>query len=219
MSEVNFRIIEGYEPVVDYEEFKKDFIDPNIRADDIREKYGLSLKRWIAYRKRVCDETGLARKPSKNNHFRVFKNCFPARVVPVKTGHEFIQEKNGSYCIIKTIGKRTYYFGRYITLDCAMKVRDKLVECNWDYETGKRLASKYGRDRLRPAKIKALKMYDEFEDLYINSNKLITTIQSELGLTNRMYMYLIEELYNRHGKMSRTKIRAVNGVEPIKDGE
>ena len=60
----NFRIIEGYEPDVDYEEFKKDFLNPYILVDELREKYGISPRKYNEYRARVLKETGLWRKPN-----------------------------------------------------------------------------------------------------------------------------------------------------------
>ena len=107
MSDVTFTVIENYEPVVDYEEFKKDFLDVNTRTGELKEKYGLSLTRWNKYRSMVCEECGITRKPVSNYHNKVLQGAFPDEVVDLRKGNEFIQHKYGGYCVIKT---RNYYF-------------------------------------------------------------------------------------------------------------
>ena len=60
----NFNIVEKVSPVVDYESFKKDFLNPNIKVNDLKEKYNLAPSDYKEYRDRVLSETNLVRKPA-----------------------------------------------------------------------------------------------------------------------------------------------------------
>ena len=52
----NFKIVESVPSDVDYEEFKKEFLNPSIRASDIKKKYNMSVAEYRDYRQRVLDE-------------------------------------------------------------------------------------------------------------------------------------------------------------------
>lgn len=203
MSEVTFRVIENYEPVVDYDEFKKDFLNPLTRSSDLKEKYGLSKTRWRDYKNRVCDECNIARKPIAKYHSQIIRKAFP-NLAPPK-GMEYIQRKQGGYIVVKTFDRHCYYFGRYKSLECAKKVRDKLVMCDWNLTVGEELKEKYGLKRgwFKPAKIKALQYYDEFEQLYLFSDMPVVDIKKKMNLTSSMYKYLTDEIHHRHGNHSR----------------
>ena len=190
---LTFRIIENYEPRVDYEEFKKDFLDVNLRAKDLKKKYGLSKKKWDEYRNKVCEETGLTRKPrNAGSSYGMMHDMKFIRVYPNR------------YIIAKEIDHYVHYFGSYENLDCAKQVRDILIANDWDIDLGYRLKKKYSQTKtLKPARIKALKMYDEFEELYLHSDMLIRDIQKKLELTSTMYRHLMDELHRIHGKHTR----------------
>lgn len=214
MSEpLTFNIIENYEPVVDYEEFKKDFLDVNTRVPDLKEKYKLSRNRWRRYRDMVFQDCNITRKPVSNYHNAIINQYYPDR--KVRHNMEFIQEKINGFHVVKSIHYKRYYFGRYATLECAQKIRDILLENNWDLELGNKLRLKYGLDRWKPAKHKALLMYDEFEELYLYSDMLILDIYEKLGLTSKMYGYLLSKIHENYGKHSRNIIRSKNGSKPI----
>ena len=61
---MNFSIIENYTPRVEYNDFKKDFLDPSINVKTLQEKYDISRKQYCNLREQVLDETGLTSKPS-----------------------------------------------------------------------------------------------------------------------------------------------------------
>ena len=214
MSSVSFRVIENYEPVVDYEEFKKDFLNPSTRVDDLKKKYDLSNTRWKKYRARVLKEEGINRKPYTLDYCGILKNI--KHDVGIKSGWEYIQLKPNGYIIVKRINNKPIYFGRYATLECAQRIRDKLFESSWDLELGEYYKLKYGMEQLKPAKIKALQRYDEFEELYIYSDLRVLEILDKLELTSRMHQHLMSKLREEYGKVSRNALRRRFGVESIK---
>lgn len=61
---MNFKIIENHDDGVDYEELKKDYLDPTMAVAHICRKWGISRKRYNKYRKDIVKDTGVKRKPS-----------------------------------------------------------------------------------------------------------------------------------------------------------
>lgn len=191
MSEVkerpNFTISYRKPPEVDYEEFKKDFLDCFVKIDEIREKYDLTKSEFMDYRQRVLDETGLKRKPT-----------YSYRPIHFFDDAEYIQKKNNGFIVVKSYrsGKdtKTKYFGRYADYNTAKMIRDKLVESDWDEGLGAYLKQKYALSRveLRPAYAKAEELYPEFKELYLHSPLQVKEIKAKLELTNRVYKYLLD---------------------------
>ena len=197
----NFNIIEGHSVELDYGEFKDDFLNPYFLAKDVRKKYGLSIKQYTIYREQVLNETGLTRKPTKNQ-YRILEEL-PSDFKHFCTQH--ISECNGLYIIRKSINYSMKYYGRYEDYDTAVMVRDKLIECNWDDEVAKDLKTIYGKKRLFPALEKAKEVYDEFEYRYFyDRDTNIEDILREMDLTRRTYSYLMKMLRaNHNGKVRR----------------
>lgn len=191
-----FNIIEGYVPDVDYEEFKEDFINPHILVSEIREKYNISQRVYNEYRDRVLKETGLWKKPNIA-HQRFIKG------VPLTSNYksaEYIREIKGDYVVVKTIGYDTRYYGRYEDYETAKKVRDVLVENNWNQDIGMELKELYGKHRLKPSLDKAKEVFDEFEKRYFfDRDTLIVDIREEMDISMRTYQYLLMMLRNKHG--------------------
>lgn len=48
-------------------------------------------------------------------------------------GDKFIYPRTHGFLVQKTMDKKTYHCGFYESISDARKVRDKLVECNWDF--------------------------------------------------------------------------------------
>lgn len=185
-----FRIVEYTPPVVDYEEFKKDFLDCEMTIPMIKEKYNLSKSEFNDYRRMVLDETGLKRKP------------YCQYLDPLNTKqYEFIyQNSRGDYIVHKTFkNKGTRYYGRYDDYDTARMVRDKLVESSWDDALGMYLRDKYALNRKKPSLDKALEHYDEFEDYYFNSPLPILEICDKMGIKQKEYRYLVAMIREKHG--------------------
>ena len=73
---VSFRIIEeSYDNMNNiYEEFKKDFINPEVKVSVIKEKYDLSPSQYRDLKNRVLTDTGLTMKPSKCGYGNIVEN-------------------------------------------------------------------------------------------------------------------------------------------------
>ena len=196
-KKLNFRIVEGYEPDVDYEEFKKDFLNPYILVDELREKYNITPRKYNEYRARVLKETGLWRKPNVTQQrflkgLPLSQDCRCA---------EYIQNVNGDFIVVKTICYDTHYYGRYTNFETALKVRDILIENNWDKELGEELKKLYGKKRLRPSLEKAKELYDEYEYRYFHEkDSLLDDIKKEMGISKATYHYMLMLLREKHGK-------------------
>ena len=192
-SRPNFRIIENYEPSVDYEEFKKDFLNPLMLKGDLRKKHDISDNQYKRYRERVLDETGLSRKPSTCHHTEIERVCNHPNA-------EFIVKVGSYYVVNKTTKGKTYYFGRYKDYATAKMVRDKLYEANWDVTLGEELKQIYGMVRRKLALDKAKDVYDEFEDRYFNDlDTTVGDILDDLNANGNVYRYLLMLLRENHG--------------------
>ena len=196
-SKPNFRILEGCYPEVDYEEFKKDFLNPHILVDELRRKYNISLKVYHTLRKKVMKDTGVWKKPCQPQQH--FINGVP--IYREYKSAEYIQEINGDYVIIKTTGYVTRHHGRYEDYETAKMVRDKLVACNWNLDVSNELKALYGKKHLKPSLEKARAVYDEYEKRYFfDREHTLAEIKKELNITGRMYDYLLMMLRDKHGQ-------------------
>lgn len=61
---MNFNIVENYDDGVDYEELKKDYLNPEMAVVHICEKWNISRKQYTKYRKDIVKDTGVHTKPS-----------------------------------------------------------------------------------------------------------------------------------------------------------
>ena len=188
-----FRVVENPPDKVDYEAFKEDFLNPHMLAGDVKKKHGMTKSMWRDYRRRVLDETGLKEKPHK--YHRLMNPSTKDYVTA-----EFIQKKPNGYIIVKKINGKAKYFGRYDDYATAKMVRDKLYANNWDEALGIVLKETYGIGRHNMGYAKAVKVYDEFEDKYFNSDLRIVDILSEMGISNRVYRFLLKMIREKHGE-------------------
>ena len=193
----NFRIVEGHTSDVDYEEFKRDFLNPYFLVEDIKKKYGISSRKYNNYREKVLKETGLWRKPSVAQHKSLDGTILDGNC----RYSEFIQNVNDDFLVVKTIDYNTHYYGRYSDYETAVKVRDILMENNWDEKLGKELKQIYGKKRLRPSLKKAQEIFEEYEYKYFNEkDRKLVDIREEMGITKTIYRYLLLLLHEKHGK-------------------
>lgn len=207
MSEsMTFNIVEGYEPVIDYDEFKEDFLNPSTRVPDLKKKYGLSKTRWLKYRNRVYEDAGISKKPTDNYGNNLVKSL-AYRMSEKKHDMSFIQKMGNGYAVIKTLNKITYNFGRYKDVECAKKVRDILYESNWDLELGEELKFRYSVSRRSMTDDEIHEQYLKFEDMYLHSNKTIDKVRKELKLSTKRYMLFVKELKDKYGHYHRSVLK------------
>lgn len=62
---MNFKIVENHDDGVDYEELKKDYLNPNMAVKHICKKWNITRKQYNKYRKDLVKDTGVPRKVSK----------------------------------------------------------------------------------------------------------------------------------------------------------
>lgn len=102
---------------VDYEEFKKDYMDITLSKKMILDKYDINHHKYLRYGKRVYKDTGFRRK---------------AGVRPFNPkDNKNIRRSGNKYRIDKTINGRKVYCGTYDSLEYARKVRNFLVKHNY----------------------------------------------------------------------------------------
>lgn len=187
-----FRIVEKVTPDVDYESFKKDFLDPNVTVDELSERYSLAPSDYREYRDRVLSETGLERKPA-----------FHGRDIKIRD-ETYITRRYNGYDVFKHINGKYKFFGKYKDLGTARFVRDKLIESNWDEGVAEELKKKYLSKRIKPARKRALRCFDEFDDYYMNSDYSINEIKEIMGITTGVYSHLLSMMRDKYGKLKRS---------------
>ena len=210
MSEVKdrptFRIVEHTPFVIDYEAFLEDFKNPHMTIDELREKYNFTTSTWNEYRRRALDDLGLKRKPCYTYGNLTY-------IKEPKYTPSYIQKKSNGYIIVKKFNKRPKYFGRYADYDTAKMVRDKLLDCEWDFDVGRVLKDKYGINRKEmPSMERAKELYSEFKDLYFHSLLEVKDICKEFGISQRTYKYLLEMVRNETGVMHRPSYKQRSGL-------
>ncbi len=190
----NFKIVESVPSDVDYEVFKKEFLDPSTRVSDITKKSGMSGAEYRDYRQRVLEEEGIDKKPID------WKLRFRGARHKILNNTTNIQKKDGAYSVKKHINGEHKYYGRYSDLDTAKMVRDKLIECDWDDKVGAELKEKYGNNKTRSVKQRAVEMFPTYEHYYVHRKDLsVEEIIKKMGLTSRVYMHLTSMIKEKYG--------------------
>ena len=118
----NFRIIENADDKIDWDELKKDYLDPYMCIDDICKKHDISRKKYYTFSKRLIKETGIPYKPNAKNNRLLEYN---------QNKHIYFVELSGKYRLTRFRNKKTHYYGDYDTLEQAREVRNLMIEHNW----------------------------------------------------------------------------------------
>ena len=119
---INFTISEG-EPQnsINYNNFKKDFLNPKMTVKDLQQKYNINYNNYRKLRERICDEEEITQKPTVSNNKK--------GILDDKT---YVHKYGDGFAVIKYINNQRHYYGTYKNLETSKKIRDKLMECNWD---------------------------------------------------------------------------------------
>lgn len=182
---VKFQVIKGESKNLDevYALFKEDFLNPNIKVPDLMKKYNLSRKDYVFFRERVFLETGLKIKPVNKTYY---SNLFDENRL-------ISQHSDGTCTIIKWINGHCKNFGTYPDLESAKVVRDKLIENDWDEDILNDLKMEYATIRSIPAYYRAIRYYDDFEELYLNDYSRDNIINN-LGISYYQYHILLDKV-------------------------
>ena len=197
----NFKIVEGGSLVERneiYEDFKLDYMSPNITVAQMLKKYDLSKNQYYHLKNRVAEETGINHKISKQKFVRKFTHY---------TRNIDYQKSTGKYRVSKvTMGKKKH-FGVYDDLDTAVYVRDKLEANHWTDQAYKELRFELFGEEDQYEKID--RIYDDFKKDFVKgeSTKFLTRkyhigqtlyktlsqmVRSETGLTRKPQLPLDE---------------------------
>lgn len=196
-SRPKFRIIEGgselkYNEI--YEDFKADYLSPNITVKEMLKKYDISSSTYNQLRKRVAEETGVNQKMSKVKYIRSWTHH--SRFIDyMKTSDKFRVSK-------VILGKKTH-FGLYDDIETAVYVRDKLEKNNWSQQTYKEIRKEiFGEvDKIENVD----EFYDDYKKDFMNGesnkylrakygvskwvcNQLSRRIRSEEGILRKPYL-------------------------------
>lgn len=113
---MNFRVIEGVEDSFDYEEIKKDYLNPELSVKSIKEKYNISNSKW--------DNRIIKRFKEENIPLR-------CRSGLGNNSKNYCKSKN-RFMVYKTVNRVKYHFGYYKTEDEAKARVEELKMNGWD---------------------------------------------------------------------------------------
>ena len=123
------------EPVINWDKFLAD-VNNGMSAYNLQHKYVLTPRQYRSIMRNIIRKDGYSMKKS--------------RVKPYKSRTRFNEphitlKKDGKYMIRK---KSTYY-GQYSSLEIARKVKQKLIEANWDKRQLNKIRKEIGLKPLR----------------------------------------------------------------------
>lgn len=190
---LNFVVVEGVTNTLDldeiYEDFKKDYLNPNYTADQVRRKHNLEPRDYKTLNNRVREETGLKKKPTLMNSFA--------------DGTTNIYKLKNCYGIRKYIDGELTYFGYYPDMDTAMMVRDKLYEAQWDKSVGDKLYEEYGVDKGNYHHEDISKLLPEFKHLYADVPTHVEDIYKKLRIGGGTYTLLLRMLREKYPNIKK----------------
>ena len=197
MSRPNFRFVEDTTPKVDMDELIKDYLNPNISVDDILKKHHISKNEYLRLRPQLVEKTGESRKPSYHGGKSTIKDV---------AKHITQDPLSKKYRVQKTINGVLKHFGRYETLEEAMRVRNVLMDMNWDRE--------FYLKHIKPHYFKKFphlnksEVMSEFEEDYL-SGMFGKDLMEKYGLSPYRYANLSISIKHKYGLSRKPqKVRA-----------
>lgn len=198
-----FTIVEShYTDDVDYDEFRKDFLDPSTRVPDLKKKYSLSYRDYKNLSSKVCKEENIEKKPTS------YKNYNLPKVLDTYGTTKYIQVTRGNkFRIYNANNTRKRYCGTYDDLETAMKIRDKMVESNWDEDVIVELMDEYSNNNWNTAYNDAKRLYPVFKEHYFKDKDNIIDVNKKLGVRRSVYPILRRMIKDEYGIRSRPRVR------------
>ena len=194
---VNFRWVDDTTPKVDMDQLKQDYLNPDCSVKDILKKHNISRNEYYRLRRIIVDETGVLAKPSnfggKPHIFDVSRYISQDPLT--------LKYRVGKY--IKGVLK---HYGRYSTLEEAIKVRDDLIEHDWDWEyylenIKPHCFTKYEGDRVE-------EIMDDFEKDFLDGMSMVD-LREKYGLSKHYYFTLSTSIKHKHGLSRKpTRVKA-----------
>lgn len=117
---MNFNIIEGYDDGVDIEEFRKDYLNVDLTRLQICEKWGITLKNYNKYRKRLVEAYGYGKR-------KVTSTGRPS----LSYEYRYIYKYTDGYHLMRTINGLLWTVGVFPSPAEAKFRRDELEQYGW----------------------------------------------------------------------------------------
>lgn len=194
-----FRWVEGdkWATDIDFEELKMDYLNPQITVDEILKKHNISRNEYRRLRNRLVEETGVPVKPSTHGGKPKIHNS-----------REYITYDSlaQKFRVSKYIKGMLRHYGRYKTLEEAQRVRDVMIEHDWDWE--------YYWEYIKPSYFTNFplasreEVMDDFEKDYLDG-MTGKELMKKYGLSPHYLHTLSISIKHKHGLMRKpTKVKA-----------
>ena len=108
-----------FEPVLDMEKFQIDFWD-GMSASNLQKKYKITPRQYRIIKRRLGND---------RHHNYERKQTRVRKYVSKDIGETYITMKNTGQYIIR---KNKIYYGQYDSLEIAKKIKQRLIEEEWD---------------------------------------------------------------------------------------
>ena len=202
MSEVNFRIVENYSHEDKFEDFKHDFLK-GVPKKTLMEEYNITQSVWRDWRDRIKEHyivdrrTTPIRKKAKSKSKNLDRNYL------------LKQTYKGNYSIIRMVANHRWSYGSYPNKECAIKIAERLVKCDWDRYVAYHYLQKYGV----PNSVKILstkllnrenapadidEIYNDFKRDFLDGHTM-NHLKNRYGLLQYQYRKLSERVRAEEG--------------------
>lgn len=188
-----FRVLEGneWEDKLDYEQLKVDYLNPQMTVDDILKKHDISKGEYYRQRKRIAEETGVPCKPSTYGGKPKIHNS-----------DEYItyDDLAQKFRVAKYINGVLRHYGRYKTLEEAQRVRDVMIDHDWDWQ--------FYWEKIKPSFFTNFplnsreEVMDDFEKDYLDG-MTGRELKKKYGLSNHYLNTLSTSIKHKHGLMRK----------------
>jgi hypothetical protein len=132
-----FRIVENFDYENRYDDFKEDFLN-GMNKSDLRNKYDIPPRIWKEWRDRILSENESNRRVKGTyKRPRKYKENF--------SDNFFRTTYKGNVTVVRRMDSgKNYSYGSFPDMDTAIKVRDLLVDSDWDKYVAYDLLQEYG---------------------------------------------------------------------------
>ena len=194
-----FRIIDGdkWTSDVDFEQLKIDYLNPTITVDEILKKHNISRGEYHRQRKKIVEETGVPVKPSVHGGQPKIHNSSEYIT------YDSLAQK---FRVSKYIKGMLRHYGRYKTLEEAQRVRDVMIDHDWDWD--------FYWENIKPSYFTNFplasreEVMDDFEKDYL-AGMTGRELMKKYGLTPHYLSTLSTSIKHKHGLMRKPiKVRA-----------
>lgn len=128
------------EPVINMDQFIKDF-NEGMSSYNLQNKYLITPRQYRKLVRGVRRKDGFSKKRTRTKTYTVRSKFNEPHIISKKDGRFMIR-------------KREVYYGQYDTLEIAKKVKQKLIENEWDKSKLNKIRKELGLKPMREQKCK-----------------------------------------------------------------